>query len=96
MTALIYGGIYDLDDSQRSIQDRFGLLSLCVIGATNLAIASTIRAFPKEKTIVQRERSPRSGRPMYGALPYLFSKVAAELPLSRRSVVSLAAAYCIR
>jgi ABC-type multidrug transport system ATPase subunit len=82
MTALIYGGIYDLDDSQRSIQDRFGLLSLCVIGATNLAIASTIRAFPKEKTIVQRERSPRSGRPMYGALPYLFSKVAAELPLS--------------
>ena len=59
MTALIYGGIYDLDDSQRSIQDRFGLRSLCVIGATNLAIASTIRAFPKEKTIVQRERSPR-------------------------------------
>ena len=37
---------------------------------------------PKEKTILLRERSPRSGRPMYGALPYLFSKVAAELPLS--------------
>lgn len=82
LTALIYGGIYSLDDSQGSIQDRFGLLSLCVIGSTNLAIASTIRAFPKEKTIVLRERSPRSGRPMYGALPYLFSKVAAELPLS--------------
>lgn len=82
LTALIYGGIYNLDSSQGSIQDRFGLLSLCVIGSTNLAIASTIRAFPKEKTIVLRERSPRSGRPMYGALPYLFSKVAAELPLS--------------
>ena len=82
MTALIYGGIYDLDDSQRSIQDRFGLLSLCVIGSTNLAIASTIRAFPKEKAIVVRERAPRSGRPMYGALPYLASKVAAELPLA--------------
>ncbi|KAH8087723.1 ATPase [Aureococcus anophagefferens] len=82
MTALIYGGIYDLDDSQRSIQDRFGLLSLCVIGSTNLAIASTIRAFPKEKAIVVRERAPRSGRPMYGAFPYLASKVAAELPLA--------------
>ncbi|KAH8067754.1 ATPase [Aureococcus anophagefferens] len=57
------------------------LLSLCAIGSTNLAIASTIRAFP-EKAIVVRERAPRSGRPMYGAFPYLASKVAAELPLA--------------
>mmetsp|Transcript_6090 Transcript_6090/g.9036 ORF Transcript_6090/g.9036 Transcript_6090/m.9036 type:complete len:609 (-) Transcript_6090:184-2010(-) len=77
MSALIYGGIYSLDDSQASIQDRFGLLSLCTIGATNLAVASTIRAFPKEKSIVTEERS----KGMYGAFSYLVSKIAAETPL---------------
>lgn len=56
MIAVIYGGIYSLGDSQSSIQDRFGLLSLVAIGAGNLAIASTIRAFPKEKVIVNSER----------------------------------------
>ena len=34
---------------QSSIQDRFGLISLISIGAGNLAIAGTIRTFPKEK-----------------------------------------------
>ena len=33
MIAVIYGGIYSLSDSQASIQDRFGLLSLVAIGA---------------------------------------------------------------
>ena len=47
------GGIYSLGDSQSSIQDRFGLLSLIAIGAGNLAIASTIRALP----------TPREGAP---------------------------------
>ena len=70
MTALIYGGIYSLGDDQKSIQDRFGLLSLCVIGSTNLAVASTIRSFPKEKLIVLEERSSSAG-PLYGALPYM-------------------------
>ena len=57
MISVIYGGIYNLGTSQTSIQDRFGLLSLVAIGAGNLAIASTIRTFPKEKTIVVSERS---------------------------------------
>ena len=57
MIALIYGGIYSLNDAQSSIQDRFGLLSLIAIGAGNLAIASTIRTFPKEKAIVTNERA---------------------------------------
>lgn len=35
--------------------DRFGLLSLIVIGATNMAMAGTIRSFPKEKAIVSVE-----------------------------------------
>ena len=55
-TALIYGGIYSLSDSQSGIQDRLGLISLMAIGNTNLAIASTIRAFPKEKSIVMSDR----------------------------------------
>jgi len=77
-SALVYGGIYSLDLSQRSIQDRFGLLSLCVIGPTNLALAGTIRTFPREKTIVSDERA----KGMYGALPYLLSKIVAELPVA--------------
>jgi len=71
MIALIYGGIYSLGRTQSSIQDRFGLLSLVAIGAGNLAIASTIRTFPKEKAIVASERS----KGMYTVAPYFLSKV---------------------
>merc|ERR1719424_803230 len=78
MIAAIYGGIYSLGDSQSSIQDRFGLLSLIAIGAGNLAIASTIRAFPKEKSIVNAERA----KGMYSVAPYFLSKVVAEAPVS--------------
>jgi len=77
-TALIYGGIYSFSDKQSSIQDRIGLCSLVAIGNTNLAVASTIRAFPKEKSIVMNDRS----KALYGALPYFLSKVVAEAPLS--------------
>ena len=77
-TALIYGGIYDLDRSQRSIQDRFGLMSLISIGTTNLAVAGTIRQFPKEKAIFREERSKR----VYAVLPYFLSKVLADAPVS--------------
>lgn len=52
---LIYGGIYTLGDNQASVMDRFGLLSLIIIGATNMAMAGTIRSFPKEKSIVSVE-----------------------------------------
>lgn len=78
MIAVIYGGIYSLGHTQSSIQDRFGLLSLVAIGAGNLAIASTIRAFPKEKLIVNSERA----KGMYSVLPYFASKVVAEAPVS--------------
>ena len=74
MIALIYGGIYSLGRTQSSIQDRFGLLSLVAIGAGNLAIASTIRTFPKEKAIVASERS----KGMYSVAPYFLSKVLAD------------------
>ena len=78
MIALIYGGIYSLGDGQSSIQDRFGLLSLIAIGAGNLAIASTIRSFPKEKTIVMSERA----KGIYGVTPYFVAKVMAEAPIT--------------
>lgn len=78
MIALIYGGIYSLDNSQSSIQDRYGLMSLVAIGAGNMAIGSTIRAFPKEKVIVNNERA----KGMYSVLPYFLSKVVAEAPIS--------------
>jgi len=80
MISLIYGGIYSLGNTQSSIQDRFGLLSLVAIGAGNLAIASTIRTFPKEKTIVQADRAKQ----LYGVGPYFLSKVRVRVRLRVR------------
>lgn len=74
---LIYGGIYSLGDNQASIMDRFGLLSLIVIGATNMAMAGTIRSFPKEKSIVSVELASS----LYRTFPYFISKAVSELPL---------------
>jgi len=74
---VIYGGIYDLKNNQASIQDRFGLLSLIAIGATNMAVAGTIRAFPKEKAIVENEMAFN----LYRTLPYFVAKALSEIPL---------------
>lgn len=74
---IIYGGIYNLGTNQASIQDRFGLLSLIAIGSANMAVASAIRAFPKEKAIVSSEIASH----MYNALPYFIGKALSELPL---------------
>ena len=74
---VIYGGIYTLGDNQASIMDRFGLLSLIVIGATNMAMAGTIRSFPKEKAIVSNELASS----MYRTGPYFIAKALSELPL---------------
>lgn len=76
-TALIYGGIYNLGTNQASIQDRFGLLSLIAIGGMNMAVAQTIRSFPREKTIVSRELASN----MYQTLPYFIGKAISELPM---------------
>jgi ABC-type multidrug transport system ATPase subunit len=77
-TALIYGGIYNLGANQASIQDRFGLMSLIAIGTANVAIAQTIRTFPKEKAIVSKELSSQ----LYRTLPYFIGKAVSELPLT--------------
>jgi hypothetical protein len=59
---------------QASIQDRFGLVSLVAIGAGNIGVASTVRAFPKEKTIVTAERA----KGIYGIGPYFAAKERAH------------------
>ncbi|KAH8052997.1 ATPase [Aureococcus anophagefferens] len=65
MTALIYGGIYDLDDSQRSIQDRFGLLSLCVAAELPLAAGLSCLAGPCS-TRAKLRRSAQAFRTFLG------------------------------
>jgi hypothetical protein len=75
---LIYGTIYHLGMNQASIQDRFGLLSLIAIGASNMAMASTVRSFPKEKAIVSNELAAK----MYGTLPYFVGKAISEIPMT--------------
>jgi ABC-type multidrug transport system permease subunit len=57
--------------------DRFGLLSLIAIGGMNMAVASTIRSFTKEKTIVAGEMAGN----MYKTLPYFLAKAISEIPL---------------
>jgi len=57
--------------------DRYGLLSLVAIGAFNMAVAGTVRSFPKEKAIVSSELSSD----LYRTLPYFVSKAIAEIPL---------------
>ena len=75
---LIYGTIYRLGDDQASIMDRFGLLSLIAIGGSNMAMASTVRSFPKEKAIVSGELADH----MYGTFPYFIGKALSEIPLT--------------
>lgn len=57
--------------------DRFGLLSLVAIGSMNMALASTIRSFTKEKTVVAGEMAAN----MYKTLPYFLAKAISEIPL---------------
>ena len=75
---VIYGTIYSLGDDQSSIMDRFGLISLIAIGGSNMAMASTVRSFPKEKAIVSGELADH----MYGTLPYFIGKALSEIPLT--------------
>jgi hypothetical protein len=62
---------------QASIMDRFGLLSLIAIGSMNMSLASTIRSFTKEKSIVSGEIAGS----MYKTLPYFLAKAISEIPL---------------
>eukprot|EP00591_Stephanopyxis_turris_P004942 CAMPEP_0195512664 /NCGR_PEP_ID=MMETSP0794_2-20130614/4548_1 /TAXON_ID=515487 /ORGANISM="Stephanopyxis turris, Strain CCMP 815" /LENGTH=700 /DNA_ID=CAMNT_0040640507 /DNA_START=237 /DNA_END=2339 /DNA_ORIENTATION=+ len=74
---VIYGGIYSLGNNQASIMDRIGLLNLIAVGSANMALAGTIRAFPKEKAIIAAEMNSK----LYRTFPYFISKAISEIPL---------------
>jgi hypothetical protein len=77
--ALIIGGIYsNIGDSQTSIQNRKGLLFFVVINMAFNTVISVFNTFPKEKEIVNRERSGNA----YDTLSYFLAKVVVEIPLN--------------
>lgn len=77
-SAVVFSIIYwRLGHSQASIQDRMGLLQVSAVGTAMSSLVKTLNVFPKERTIVSRERA----RSPYPVLPYLLSKLAAELPI---------------
>lgn len=77
-SALVFASIYwRMKRGQSTIQDRMGLLQISAVGTAMTSLIKTLNVFPREKTLVSRERA-RAG---YGVLPYLLSKLAAELPV---------------
>eukprot|EP00252_Welwitschia_mirabilis_P025448 TRINITY_DN793_c0_g1_i1.p1 TRINITY_DN793_c0_g1~~TRINITY_DN793_c0_g1_i1.p1 ORF type:complete len:686 (-),score=108.11 TRINITY_DN793_c0_g1_i1:381-2438(-) len=77
-SALIFGSIFwRMGRSQTSIQDRMGLLQVAAINTAMAALTKTVNVFPKERTIVDRERTKGS----YALGPYLFAKLLAEIPV---------------
>ncbi|GLT35031.1 hypothetical protein SLA2020_095160 [Shorea laevis] len=77
-SALIFGSVFwRMGRSQTSIQDRMGLLQVAAINTAMAALTKTVNVFPKERAIVDRERSKGS----YSLGPYLLSKLIAEIPV---------------
>lgn len=75
---VVYGGIYKVGKDQASVMDRFGLVSLIAIGSMNMAVASTTRAFTREKAVVSSEMSGG----MYRTMPYFLAKAISEIPVT--------------
>jgi ABC-type multidrug transport system ATPase subunit len=79
ITGLIVGGLYyDLGNSQASIANRTGLLFVILFFQSNNGTMGVLNSFPREKTIVNRERSNRA----YDAFSYFAAKFVVEIPLS--------------
>ncbi|GLC56908.1 hypothetical protein PLESTB_001162200 [Pleodorina starrii] len=77
-SALVFGAIFfRMKRGQSNIQDRMGLLQVAAINTAMSSLVKTLNIFPRERTIVARERARQS----YGILPYLSAKLAAELPV---------------
>lgn len=76
--ALIIGGIYSgLDTSQRSIQNRNGLLFFLSVNLAFNGCFGVLNSFPKEKVIILRERSNNA----YSITSYFISKFLIEMPV---------------
>ncbi|KAG2433874.1 hypothetical protein HXX76_008227 [Chlamydomonas incerta] len=77
-SAIVFGAIFfRMRNGQSSIQDRMGLLQVASINTAMASLVKTLNIFPRERTIVARERA----RGSYGILPLLTAKLAAELPV---------------
>ena len=77
--ALLIGGIFsNVGYNQKSIQSRTGLLFLIAINQAFNTMIGVLNTFPKEKVIVNRERSARA----YDTLSYFCAKFIVELPLN--------------
>ncbi len=86
--ALIIGGIYsNIGDSQRSIQNRKGVLFFMLINQGFNSMTAVLNTFPMEKTVVNRERSGNA----YSTLSYCFAKVFIETPLNLLPIL----VYCV-
>ena len=77
-SAVVFSAIYwKLGMKQSDIQSRLGLIQVSCIGTAMTSLIKTLNVFPRERTIVQRER----GRAAYPVVSYFASKLAAELPI---------------
>jgi ATP-binding cassette, subfamily G (WHITE), eye pigment precursor transporter len=77
--ALIIGGIYsNIGYNQLSIQNRNGFLFFITINIAFSGLIGVLNTFPKEKNIVNRERSSRA----YDTVSYFIAKFMVEIPLN--------------
>ena len=77
--ALIIGGIYsNVGYDQKAIQNRSGLLFVIAINQAFNGVIGVLNTFPKEKVIVNRERSANA----YDTLSYFCAKYLVEMPLN--------------
>jgi len=77
--ALVIGGVYsNTDDSQKGIANRTGLLFVISINQGFNGVSGVLNTFPKEKVIVNRERSARA----YDTISYFCAKYLVELPIN--------------
>lgn len=77
--ALIIGGIYsNIGYNQLSIQNRNGFLFFVCINIAFSGLIGVLNTFPKEKNIVNRERSSRA----YDTISYFTAKFMVEIPLN--------------
>ena len=77
--ALIIGGIYsNIGFNQLSIQNRNGVLFFVLINIAFSGLIGVLNTFPKEKNIVNRERSSRA----YDTISYFVAKFIVEIPLN--------------
>jgi energy-coupling factor transporter ATP-binding protein EcfA2 len=76
---LIIGGIYsNIGFTQTSIQNRNGVLYFISIQVAFNNLVGVLNTFPREKIIVNRERSNRA----YDTFSYFFAKFIVEIPLN--------------